>query len=106
MTFEWDERKREENIRKHGIDFADVTEVFTHPMLTALDLRRDYGEDRWIGLGLMKEIVVVVVFVEHEDENHIRIISAQKATRYESRQYAKYLADRLGTTEEDAGSRH
>jgi uncharacterized DUF497 family protein len=54
----------------------------------------------------MKEIVVVVVFVEHEDENHIRIISAQKATRYESRQYAKYLADRLGTTEEDAGSRH
>ena len=106
MIYEWDDRKNEENIRKHGIDFADVTEVFAHPMLAALDQRRDYGEDRWIGLGLMKDMVVVVVYLEYDDEDRIRIISAQKATRYESRQYAKYLAHRLGTSEEDAGPRH
>jgi len=86
MIYEWDDRKNEENVRKHAIDFADVTEVFAHPMLVALDQRRDYGEDRWIGLGMMKDIVVVVVYLEYEDEDRIRIVSAQKATRYESRQ--------------------
>ena len=106
MIFEWDDLKNGENIRKHGIDFADVIEVFNRPMLTALDQRRDYGEDRWIGLGLMEDVVVVVVFVEYEDENRIRIISAQKASRYESRQYSNYLKNRLAPPEEDAGSRH
>jgi hypothetical protein len=46
MKFEWDERKNRENMKKHGIDFADAIEVFRHPMLTGLDDREDYGEDR------------------------------------------------------------
>ncbi|MCG8314520.1 MAG: BrnT family toxin, partial [Pseudomonadales bacterium] len=33
MQFEWDEAKNTINIRKHGIDFADVTDMFNHPML-------------------------------------------------------------------------
>jgi uncharacterized DUF497 family protein len=32
MTFVWDENKNRENIRKHGIDFRDVTDLFNHPM--------------------------------------------------------------------------
>lgn len=52
MKFEWDENKRRENIRKHGIDFHDVPMVFDGPMLVRLDTRTDYGEeDRWIGNG-------------------------------------------------------
>ncbi|QKL01232.1 hypothetical protein GEV39_07285 [Pseudomonas sp. NY5710] len=35
MFFEWDEAKNQINIRKHGIDFADVPEMFNHPMLTS-----------------------------------------------------------------------
>jgi len=42
MKFEWDEDKNRENIRKHGIDFADAIEIFRHPILTNLDNRRDY----------------------------------------------------------------
>jgi uncharacterized protein len=87
MKFEWDEQKNLENIRKHGIDFRDVVEVFNHPMLISLDTRLDYGEDRWIGIGMMQSIVAVVIFIEWEDEETIRIISARKATGYESAQY-------------------
>jgi uncharacterized DUF497 family protein len=46
MRFEWDEA-RKRNIRKHGIDFADAVDVFNRPMLTLLDERDEYGEDRW-----------------------------------------------------------
>jgi uncharacterized DUF497 family protein len=46
MQFEWDEQKNRINIHKHGLDFADAWEIFTMPMLTALDDREDYGEDR------------------------------------------------------------
>lgn len=41
MQFEWDEDKNRENIAKHGIDFRDVPDMFTEPMLVALDDRRD-----------------------------------------------------------------
>ncbi len=45
MKFEWDEAKRQTNLRKHGLDFADVWKVFRGPMLARLDRREDYGED-------------------------------------------------------------
>jgi uncharacterized protein len=51
VRFEWDEGKNQINIRKHGIDFRDAVDVFDHPVLTAIDQREDYGEDRWIAPG-------------------------------------------------------
>ena len=54
MTYEWDEEKNRLNIRKHGIDFLDGPSMFQHPMVTFLDQRKDYGEDRWIGIGVLK----------------------------------------------------
>jgi uncharacterized DUF497 family protein len=92
MTFVWDEKKSRENIRKHGIDFRDAIDLFNHPMLIRLDTREDYGEDRWIGVGLLRSIVAVVVYVEWEDEETIRIISARKATSYETDQYNQRIA--------------
>ena len=53
MNFEWDEEKNKSNIRRHGFDFADAWEIFEAPMRTALDLREDYGEDRWNGIGFL-----------------------------------------------------
>jgi hypothetical protein len=46
VKFEWDARKNEANIRKHGFDFHDTWEVFQGPLLARLDERKDYGEDR------------------------------------------------------------
>lgn len=62
VRFEWDESKNVTNIRKHGLDFADAHEVFEAPMLVKLDTREEHREDRWIGLGNLRGIVVVVVY--------------------------------------------
>jgi uncharacterized DUF497 family protein len=51
VDFEWDEDKNQENIRKHGFDFGDAWEIFEAPLLTALDTRTHYGEDRWTGIA-------------------------------------------------------
>ena len=96
MQFEWDEQKNRVNIQKHGIDFADAVELFASPMLTALDDREDYGEDRWIGLGRVKARVLVVVYTER-DEDTIRVISLRKALRHERERYEQALRDGLGT---------
>jgi uncharacterized DUF497 family protein len=93
MRFVWDQRKNRQNIRKHGIDFHDVGEMFSHPMLVHLDVRQDYGEDRWIGVGLLRDVVAVVVYVVWLDEETIRIISARKATNYEKEEYWKRITD-------------
>lgn len=82
MRFEWDKRKNEANIRSHGIDFLDVPLVFNGPMLVNLDEREEYGEDRWIGVGFLRNIAVVVIFTEPRPDT-IRIISARKANKYE-----------------------
>jgi len=50
VRFEWDEAKNAANIHKHGFDFADAWEVFEGPVLSRLDVRREYGESRWIGI--------------------------------------------------------
>lgn len=86
MYFEWDDSKNEANIRKHGIDFRDVLDIFNHPMLAATDDRFAYGEERWIAIGLMKQRVGVVVYTERH-EGIVRIISARKATRREVKLY-------------------
>lgn len=90
MKFEWDAKKNRENIRKHRIDFTDIPQVFDKPMYVTLDTRQDYGEDRWIGIGFLRDAVVVVVFVElHRDI--IRIISARKAEKHEREKLEKEI---------------
>jgi uncharacterized DUF497 family protein len=42
MKFVWDPKKNRENIRKHGIDFRDATELFNHPMLVRYETEQYY----------------------------------------------------------------
>ncbi len=95
MNFEWDEQKNELNIDKHGFDFADAYRVFDLPMVVDLDQHNDYGEDRWIGTGILDQRVVVVVFTE-PDQQTTRIVSLRKALSHEKRRYEQYLKNRLG----------
>lgn len=77
MKFEWDQRKNEVNADKHGFDFSDAHRIFDLPMAVELDQRDDYGEDRWIGTGLLDGRVVVVICTEPDGQT-IRIISQYK----------------------------
>ena len=95
MKFEWDERKNEVNIDKHGFDFVDAYRIFDLPMAVELDERDDYGEDRLIGSGLLDGRVVIVIYTE-PDGNTVRIISLRKALSYERKNYEQYLKNGLG----------
>jgi uncharacterized DUF497 family protein len=44
MRIDWHEAKRDANLAKHGIDFADIAPVFASRMLVSVDTRQDYGE--------------------------------------------------------------
>lgn len=85
IRFEWDENKNNSNIERHGIDFCDVQLIFAHPMLIKMDNRKDYGEKRWIELGLLYEIVVVIVFTKRKDIT--RVISIRRANKNEQKIY-------------------
>jgi uncharacterized protein len=91
MQFEWDEAKNIENIRKHEIDFADISAMFKEDMLIELDNRLDYGEDRWVGIGFLGLGIAVVVWTERQ-EDIIRIISARRANRHEQKRLEQYLS--------------
>ena len=89
MEFTWDEKKNEQNIKKHGFDFAEANQVFDSVLISSLDESQDYGEDRWIGIGTLQNgTVVVVVFTEEEDDV-IQSISMRKASKNEKEKYKK-----------------
>ena len=46
MKFTWRESKRNSNLKKHGLDFADAEKVFAGPMAVFEDISEDYGEQR------------------------------------------------------------
>lgn len=91
MEFHWDTNKNLNNIKKHGIDFIDAIEMFNHPLLSCIDKRNEYGEDRWVGIGFLKGIIAVIVYTEDEINDSIRIISVRKATKNESEKFKKSL---------------
>ena len=77
MNITWDPAKNRENQRKHGINFDDAKTVFQDPdRIEVLD-DRDYGEERWVAIGTIGEIVALVVYTERN--GGIRLISARKA---------------------------
>jgi uncharacterized DUF497 family protein len=90
MNFTWRESKRKSNLKKHGLDFADAEKVFAGPMAVFEDMSEDYGEQRWIGIGLLDFLVVLVVHVEFDRSIHI--ISMRKAGSNETNLfYQTYL---------------
>jgi hypothetical protein len=91
MRFEWDETKRRTNIRDHGIDFADLEPLFEGETVLILDDRFDCGEYRFITLGLLDGVVLVVVHTETDEVIHM--ISARKATKYEEKRYFEEIAN-------------
>lgn len=81
MHFTWHESKRQVTLQRRGLDFAQAEQVFVGPTFTFEDDRENYGEQRWVTLGLLNGLMVVVVHTETVDE--IRVISMRKAEKDE-----------------------
>lgn len=85
MQFEWDEAKDRANVAKHGIDFETAKRIFDGPVLTRPDRRRDYGEERHIGIGRVEAATVVVAYTQRG--GRLRLISARPASGKERKAY-------------------
>jgi uncharacterized DUF497 family protein len=87
----WDEPKRQRNLKKHGFDFVDAEQVFDSVTYTYEDDRIAYTEQRFVTLGLLRDIVVSIVHTEEGE--HIHVISMRKATKRERKIYFESIAN-------------
>ena len=77
MQFEWDEAKALRNLVLHGVDFEDAIQVFLDPARMEIeDDRYDYGERRFVAVGVVNQLLIVVVYTERLEAT--RIISARR----------------------------
>ncbi len=85
IEYEWNSRKANANIKKHGITFEEAAEVFLDPFYQMGDASSDEEQREFIlGYSLSQRLLLVV----HIDRrNRIRIISARLATRQERKAY-------------------
>ena len=91
MEFEWDPRKAKENFRKHGVDFADaVIALEDENALTIED--PDHDELRFKTLGMGPNLNVLFVVHCEQSASTIRIISARKADKKETKDYFQDLS--------------
>ncbi len=93
MRIIWDEKKNQQNIKKHAISFEEAQTVFYDPNGKLIaDPDHSDEEDRFILLGLSKNLhLLVVCHCYRENDETIRIISARKAENTEKKQYGGYL---------------
>ena len=91
VRFEWDDNKEQINIAKHGIDFTTAARVFEDEnRLELYDEAHSDTEDRYITIGEINGVAIVVFVVYTERGDAIRLISARKATKQERRAYYDY----------------
>ena len=86
IEFDWDEDKNRRNRGKHGVSFERARSVFTDSFAQeSHDDRDDYGEERWLTVGIAQGELLAVVNIQ--SGNRYRLISARKATRRETDAY-------------------
>jgi hypothetical protein len=92
--FEWDPGKARKNARKHRFTFERGATVFLDPnALSLLDEQHSEEEERWMTLGLDQTGALLVIShtyrEEAENSARVRLISARKATKNETKQYQR-----------------
>lgn len=86
LEFEWDEAKAARNEADHGVTFEMAKGVFKDAFaIEWLDGREDYGEERYVILGMVEGRLLYVAYTMRGEA--IRIISARGAEPHERRQY-------------------
>ena len=90
MRYSYDRLKKAANLKKHGLDFDDARKVIeSGQTVTFEDKRFEYDDPRFITMGMLSGVVVVIVTTESDTE--IRIISMRKAEKNEQKIYFSNL---------------
>jgi uncharacterized DUF497 family protein len=99
LEFEWHDAKAEANLQAHGVSFELAKTVFNDVFaVERLDDREDYGEERFVIIGMAKgHIMLYVAYTERHQR--IRIISARRATQREQDDYFRQNAESTQTND-------
>ena len=90
LRFTWDPTKARANLVKHGVTFETAATIFDGRTIELPDDRFDYGEVRWVAIGLADNRELTVVYTV-TDNDRFRLISARGATTKERRLYWKSI---------------
>ena len=84
--FEWDDAKARRNYNRHGVTFEIARKAFRDPfMVEILDSREDYGEERYLLIGLADGQLLSIIYTMRNQR--FRLISARRANRDEQDHY-------------------
>lgn len=84
MDYEWDEVKRQSNLRKHGLDFMDADLVFEALFKVTVDAAHA-DDDRYADLAEVNGRVLMLVYTLRQQT--VRCISLRVASRRERKLY-------------------
>ena len=90
MRISYDPAKNIRNIRERGLSFDAAVDFDFGSALFTVDDRREYGETRFVAIGMLAERLHVLCFKEVSDG--IRVISFRRANEREVNRYAKVQA--------------
>jgi uncharacterized DUF497 family protein len=85
MEYEWDDAKAAANLRRHGVAFSAIEDFDWSTAFVVTDERFDYGEERWLAIGMIGSRLHSAAFTMRK--NRIRIISLRVAEPRERRLY-------------------
>jgi uncharacterized DUF497 family protein len=91
LEFTWNREKADLNFKKHGVSFNDAITVFHDEYAKIIpDPDHSTEEERFVIIGISFQAhLLVVCHCYRDSENVIRIISARKATKQESKSYQR-----------------
>ena len=90
MDFDWDEAKRQEVLVERNVDLLEAALIFEGPVITEIDTRRDYGEPRFISLGMVGGNAFFVVHTERDGVT--RLITSWQGGKRGKRRYQASFA--------------
>ena len=87
MLISFDPEKNSRNVQMRGLSFTQVNDFDFETAFVEVDLRKEYGETRYVAIGFLHQRLHVLCFTETDDG--IRVISFRKANDREVQRYAK-----------------
>ena len=89
MAVTYDPNKRAAALSKRGLDFEDARAVFAGSYFETEDVRKDYGEQRMICFGMLRDRMVVIGYTPRGADRHV--FSMRKANDREQKRIAPLL---------------
>ena len=91
MEITFDSVKRSRTLAERGLDFADAAEVFAGLTVDIVDMRKAYGEERVVSVGLLRGRMVVIGWTARDGSR--RVFSMRKANEREQERYGQRLQE-------------